>query len=442
MAEPLTAYVADFARVAKRLPGPAWLRDTRSAALERFNTLGFPTTRHEDWKYTSVAALEKRAWKLADGDAEAVAPRMIEGLVFPELDCHLLVFINGSFQPDYSRINALPSGAVVSGLAGALECNADSIRVHLARYADYQDHAFVAFNTAFMGDGAYIALADNVTLLEPIHLLFITAGITQASLTHPRNLIVAGANSKATVIEHHVGFSEIDYLTNAVTEIVAAPGASIEHIKLQQENLKGSHIATVQVHQERDSTVISHSVSLGAMLARVDLNFELHAEGCTSTLNGLYVAGSRQHMDHHTRVDHLKPRCTSREYYKGVLDGRARGVFNGKVVVHQDAQQTDAHQVNNNLLLSGDAEVDTKPQLEIYADDVKCAHGSTVGQLDEEMVFYLRSRGIDQESARSLLTYAFANDVLERIRLEALRVRLEQVLIARLPQGQRVKEML
>ena len=258
---------------------------------------------------------------------------------------------------------------------------------------------------------------------------------------YPRNVLAAEEGARATVVEHYTGPAGSAYFTNAVTQITTGADATIEHYKLQQEGLQAFHVGGIHATQARASRFASHSLSLGAALARNDISTTFDAQGCEATLNGLYLAGGRQHVDHHTRMDHVKPRGTSREYYRGVLDGAARGVFNGKVTVHEGAQQTDAHQANHNLLLSKDAEVDTKPQLEIYADDVKCTHGATVGQLDDAALFYLRSRGVNEALARSLLVYAFAHDVIDRIRVAPLRAHLEQVLLARLPQGERIKEL-
>jgi Fe-S cluster assembly protein SufD len=355
------------------------------------------------------------------------------------MDCHLLFFVNGHYLPEFSKIAALPEAVHVGSLAQGLNQQPEKVRHHLGRHADYGRHALVALNTAFWADGAYIDLPAGCVLDKPIHVLFLATG--EAAAAHPRNLIIVGPKAQARVVEHYAGAGNAEYFNNAVTEIVLEEGAQLEHCKLQQEAVKSSHITTLQVAQKRSSKFVSHSISLGAALARHDINVDLQ-EDTVCTMNGLYVVGGRQHVDHHTCIDHSKPRGTSREFYKGVLDGRSRGVFNGKVVVYPDAQLTDAQQSNKNLLLSVDAEVDTKPQLEIFADDVKCAHGATVGQLDEQMLFYLRSRGIEEAAARSLLTYAFADEVLKHISMAAVRSRLEEILINRLPDGQRIREFL
>jgi Fe-S cluster assembly protein SufD len=290
-----------------------------------------------------------------------------------------------------------------------------------------------------MADGLYLHLPRGTSIAEPIHALFISTA--NDAVAHPRNVIIGEEGTEATVVEHYAGLNDASYLTNAVTQIFAAGNAAITHYKLQQETSRALHFAGIHAAQSRASRLESHSIALGALLARNDITTAFDAEGCEATLNGLYLVGGRQHVDHHTRIDHAQPHGTSREYYKGILDGASRGVFNGKVIVHPGAQRTDAHLANHNLLLSKAAEIDTKPQLEIDADDVKCTHGATVGQLDDAQMFYLRSRGVDEAMARSLLTFAFAHDVIGRIRIASLRTRLEQVLFARLPQGERIREL-
>jgi Fe-S cluster assembly protein SufD len=438
-------YLAQYEQAHARLPGRglAWLEETRRGALERFATLGFPAPREEAWRYTPVSPIAGRRFRLAeppgDGlDFDRIVPHTLGGI-----DHHLLVFVDGSYAPALSRPLPLPKGVVLCSLAQALERTPERLEAHLARHADSSARAFTALNTAFLADGAYIHLPRGVRLAEPIELLFLsrTRGDAPAA-AHPRNLIVAEEGSGALIIERYAALQEGAYFTNAVTEIFTGPGAVLEHYKLQQEALNAYHIGELHVEQARDSVFISHSISLGGALVRNDLRAVLGAEGADCTLNGLYLAGGRQHVDNHTRIDHAKPHGTSRELYKGILDGAARGVFNGKVVVHPDAQKTDAQQQNKNLLLSRNAEIDTKPELEIYADDVKCTHGATVGQLDRDTLFYLRSRGIDLEDARSLLTYAFATDVLQHVRLAPLRASIERVLVERLPKGERIKEFL
>jgi Fe-S cluster assembly protein SufD len=412
----------------------------RKAAISRFAALGFPTTRHEEWKYTNVAPLTRIPFQTARGGAHGLTSEALAAATIPELVCTQLVFVNGHFAPELSSLRPLPRGVEVGDLATALARHPEWLKAHLARYAGYEDQAFIALNTAFMRDGAAVYLPRGSVVEEPIHLIFMTIPRREALVSHPRNLIVMGDDTQATVIESYIAPATGVYFTNAVTEMVLGQNAIADHSKLEWESLEAFHIATLQVHQERSSSLASHSIAVGGALVRNDLNVVLTGEGGESTLNGLFMGTSQQHIDNHTRIDHVKPHCTSRELYKGILDAKARGVFNGKIVVHKDAQKTDAIQANKNLLLSEDASIDTKPQLEIFNNDVKCSHGSTIGRLDEESIFYLRSRGLGQEAARSLLTYAFASEIVNRIKLDPLRAKLNDVLLARLPRGQMAKE--
>jgi Fe-S cluster assembly protein SufD len=434
-------FVADFARVAPALPGAAapWLTRLRRRAFDRFAQTGLPTQRDEDWKYTSVAAIAKRPFAVlpAGSAGSLVTAHEIEALRFGSNAHHLLVFVDGRYAPALSAVGELPGGVTLGSLATALD-RAPAILEALL--ADDRHHTvFAALNTAFMADGLYLHLPRGTSIAEPIHALFISTA--NDAVAHPRNVIIGEEGTEATVVEHYAGLNDASYLTNAVTQIFAAGNAAITHYKLQQETSRALHFAGIHAAQSRASRLESHSIALGAALARNDITTAFDAEGCEATLNGLYLVGGRQHVDHHTRIDHAQPHGTSREYYKGILDGASRGVFNGKVIVHPGAQRTDAHLANHNLLLSKAAEIDTKPQLEIDADDVKCTHGATVGQLDDAQMFYLRSRGVDEAMARSLLTFAFAHDVIGRIRIASLRTRLEQVLFARLPQGERIREL-
>ena len=436
--------LADFARTHATLPGARvpWLVSARQVALERFAQNGFPGARDEDWKYTSVAAIEKNAFVAAlrdDGDEHAAAA-LVEQFSLTGA-AHLLVFVNGRYAPALSAPGRLPAGATLASVAGMLESSPETLEAYLSD--DHGQTVFGALNTAFMADGAYLHLARGTVVEQPIHLLFIaTQAGASGALISPRNLIVAEDGAQATVIEHYAGSDAAVYLTNAVTQIFTGANAAIEHYKLQQEAPQAFHIAGIHAQQARDSRLSSHSVSLGALLARNDISTRFAATGCDATFGGLYLVGGRQHVDNHTRIDHAQANGTSRETYRGVLDGHSRAVFNGQVIVRPGAQKTDARQANHNLLLSRDAEIDTKPQLEIYDNDVKCTHGATVGQIDDNQLFYLRARGIEETMARSLLVHAFAGDLIERIRVASLRTRLEQILLARLPQGERIRELI
>jgi Fe-S cluster assembly protein SufD len=434
------AYEEDFAAfVASRPAGePERLRELRREAFARFVALGFPTLRQESWRYTDVSAIARTRFKPAfrdrlDGAGDA------ERFFFD--GCTHLVFGNGGFQPALSACGAVPSGLAITGLAQALRETPALVDRYLGRYASFADHPFVAWNTAFVEDGAFVYVPKGVVVEGPIHVVYVAAPGAEPTAAFPRTLIVAGENSQLTVVESYVALGgATPYLSCGVTEIVCEDGAVVDHYKLQREGAEGFHVATQQVWMGRGASFSSHSLSLGARLARHDVNAVLAGEGGDAILNGLYLVRGEQHVDTQMRVDHVAAHCGSHELYKGILDGRSRGVFNGRIHVHRGAQKTDAKQTNRNLLLSRTALVNTNPQLEIFADDVKCTHGSTVGQLDAEAVFYLRSRGIGQEAAKSLLTYAFASDVVERIKLAPLRHDLEAHLFAWLPGGEIVRE--
>jgi len=329
----------------------------------------------------------------------------------------------------------------ITSLADALSARPEVLEAYLGRCLPDVSHGFTALNTALLADGAYVHLSRGVSLEQPIHILYVTTDEAEAMLMQPRNLVVAEPDSQATLIEHYVANGETAYWTNTLTEVVAEANASVTHYRLQEEGLRAFHVGGLHVHLDRDSRFTSHGIDFGGRLVRNELRSVLDAEGAECHLNGLSVLGGRQHVDNHTHIDHASPRGTSREFYKGILDGRARGVFHGRIVVHPHAQHSDAEQLNHNLLLSRDAEADSKPQLEIYADDVKCSHGATVGQLDTDALFYLRSRAVDEAAARDLLTYAFARDVLQRIGLEPVRLQLERHLASGLLHGRDIREL-
>jgi Fe-S cluster assembly protein SufD len=414
----------------------------RKAAIARFAELGFPTLRDEEWQFTNLAPLTKIPFELAGTARDVPEADEVERATFSLREGHRLAFVNGRYVRELSSLRPLPEGVYVGSLAAALGNRSESVEPYLARYADYRGHALTALNTAFLRDGAFVHIARGKVVTEPIHLVFLSTAPGEPTVSHPRTLIVADVNSQATLIESYVGLREEIYFTNAVSEVYLGENAVIDHYKVTRESREGFHIATLQVQQERSSNFSSHSITLDGGLVRNDVNAVLGAEGSECTLNGLYLAAGRQLVDNHTRIDHAKPHCASHELYKGILDGKAHGVFNGKIFVHQDAQKTDAKQTNKTLLLSEDAVINTKPQLEIYADDVKCTHGATIGQLAEEAIFYLRSRGIGRAEARSLLTYAFANDIVSRIKVAPVRANLEHVLLAaqQLPEIQEIEE--
>lgn len=420
-------YFSSFQEL-ENAPQQPWLQRLRRAAMDRFADLGFPTTRLEEWKFTSVAPIVQTSFQAAQaaglpaGELEKIP---LAGLGYPRL-----TFVNGYFSPRLSQAGDLPKGVYAGSLAAALEEGNSVAQEHLARYARYQDHAFVALNTALLRDGAFIEIPKGIVLDRPIHLLFLKTASEQPAVSCPRVLLVIGRDSQAGFIESHLTVGGGVHFTNAVTEIAAGENAIVDHYKLQMENRRSFHVAAVQAHQDRSSAFHSYLISQGGALVRNDINSVLDGEGGECVLNGLYIAKDGQHVDNHTTLDHARPHCSSREIYKGILDGRAAAVFNGRIIVRKDAQKTDAKQTNKNLLLSEEASINTKPQLEIYADDVKCTHGATVGQLGEELLFYLRSRGIGNEEARRLLTYAFAGDIVERIKFQPLRSRLDGLLLS------------
>ena len=443
VAENTEAYFADFAQLERDplVRKAAWLEPIRKAAMERFAEAGFPTTRQEDWRFTNVSALARTPFKAAAAGANGLKLGKVKQAWLGGVAARV-VLVNGFFDPKLSDLAALPAGVSVRALAEAWESPPKSLEEHLARHAEADRNAFVALNTALFRDGAFIEIADGMALDKPIQVLFVRAGNAGGTLTHPRTLIAAGREAQATVIEGYLGFGAEPYFTNAVTEVVVGENASIEHLKLQEEGAGAYHIGTVQAYQRRSSRFLSHSVSLGAHLARHDMNSVMAGEGSECTLNGLYQIGGTQHVDHHTRLDHAMPHCSSREYYRGILDGKSSGVFSGAIIVRKDAQKTDAIQSNKNLLLSEDATINTKPELQILADDVRCTHGATVGQLDGDAIFYLRARGIGLEAARRLLTRAFANDVIARVSFGPAREQLESKLMTRLSEGWKPDEVL
>ncbi|MDQ3811169.1 MAG: Fe-S cluster assembly protein SufD, partial [Chloroflexota bacterium] len=381
--------------------------------------------------FTSVAPIAESEFRTLQEPSGDVTATDLGPFVFGRADWPMLVFVNGRFSPELSTLETLPAGVRVMELARAWHEAGDVLQRHLTTVAGFQDNAFTALNTAFMYDGALVHVAKDVTVDRPIHLLFVSDAEAAKGVAHPRNLIVAERHANVTVLESYVALTDATYFTNAVTEVVVGDGATVRHYKIQRESDRAFHVGTTQAHQGRDSHYISFSFATGAALSRTNIYTVLGGEGCGATLNGLYMVDGEQHCDHQTRIEHAQPNCFSREVYKGILDGVSHGVFNGKVYVRPIAQKTDGKQTNNNLLLSDRARVDTKPQLEIFADDVKCTHGATVGRIDELALFYMKSRGIDNALARKLLTYAFAADVLETIEVAAVREGLEGLVLER-----------
>lgn len=407
-------------------PADPVLRGQREQALERFLAHGFPGTREESWRYTNLRNLTRRVFVPA-GDS-AISVEQLNACRIPDLDGHLLVFLDGRFQPQHSDQD-LPTGLGVSHL-----------EVQDSDEPGQTLPAFSNLNTAFASDARLLQVDANTSLETPLYLLFINSDNAQPTMLHPRIELSAGANSRFSLVEHHVSLGQDENLVNSVININLHAGARLTHTRIQDASSKSFQICRVNVDQARDSHYTHHHICLGSALARMDIDVSLREPGAEAELYGLMLGKGRQHMDTHTQIDHIAPRTQSREVYRCVLDGKSRGVFNGKVIVHPDAQKIEAHQASNNLLLSEQAEIDTKPELEIYADDVKCSHGATVGQLDKAALFYLLSRGIERSMARSLLVFAFADEIVAGIGETSIRHAMEKRIVSQLPDGDRLRE--
>jgi Fe-S cluster assembly protein SufD len=406
----------------------------RRAAIQQFAQNGFPTTRQEEWRFTNISPITKI-------DFQPILQYELRGISRDDIKKYLLdgaihvVFVNGMFSSELSNIANLPQGVMVGSLAETLKKHPEKIQPYIDRLVKGEESAFTALNTAFIKDGGCILVPKDSMIDRPIQFLFIASDHEQVYAAQPRNLIVVGVNSQCKVVETYVGLAQNAYLTNTVTEIVLGENSHLEHDKLQVENMNAFHIGTTQIQMNAASQYTSNAISLGGSLIRNNITAVFDAEGSECTLNGLSLGSGTQVIDNHTAIDHAKPHCNSHELYKAILDGGSKGVFNGKIFVRKDAQKTDAKQTNRTLLLSDDATINAKPQLEIFADDVKCTHGATIGQLDDEQVFYLRSRGIDLAAARDILTFAFAGDVVNRITIEPLRQKVERIIRTRLGVG-------
>lgn len=423
---------------------PKWLRTLQRSARERFDALGYPSTRQEAWKYTSVESLSKinfEPFELGAADCKGgeLENDLVERSVFYRPGDTRLVFLNGYFQPELSSFHSLPKEVVGGCFRDLLANDGRVIEKFLGREAAFKDRPFVALNTSLMRDGALLLIPKGVVVEQPIYLCHYSWATGSATATHPRNLIIAEEGSQATIVEIYMGGGEQAYFTNAVTEIIVEENASVDHTKLQQESGKAYHISSVDVRQYRDSRFSSFSISLGSSLSRNEISTVLDAEGAECELDGFFMVTGRQHVDNQTSIDHAKPHGTSNELYKGILDGSSTGVFNGRIIVRPDARKTSARQTNKNLVLSDGALMNTKPLLEIFNNDVKCNHGATIGRLDENQVFYLRSRGMGEHQARSLLTYAFASDLIHRIKVPSLQSALEKLIFRRLMASEMVR---
>jgi Fe-S cluster assembly protein SufD len=417
----LDNYLDNYSQFEKLAAGRnlPWLRRLREDAFARFCEVGFPTTHDEDWRFTNVSAISQMRFRLAQNGSQNVSPERVNQWRKPST--LQLAFVNGRFSPALSDISGLPAGVKVSSVRQELERDPGAMEAHLGRYLNIRRDPFSALNSAFAEDGAYVQVLRGTVLREAIYLLFISTPGHAPLMTSPRNLIVAEEGTEASVVEDYVSLGDGVGFSNAVTELVAGDSAVISHYMIEREHRNSFNVSTLRIQQGRSASVASHSVLLGGALVRNNVHPVLAGEGGECLINGLFAANGRQHHDNYMLVEHASPHCGSRQFYNGILDGNAHGVFHGRIIVHKDAQKTDAKQTNRNLLLSDDAQIDTKPQLEIYADDVKCTHGATIGQIEENALFYLRSRGIDEISARRLLLLAFANECLDRMQQEPVR---------------------
>ncbi len=405
-----------------------WLRKIREGGFARFGETGFPTLRDEDWRFTNLSAIAQTPFRLVRNGHALPLRSDIEPYRVAGAACEL-VFVDGRFAPEISYLGELPARVKVANLAAELARDPGAVEAHLGRYLDIRRDPFSALNTAFIEDGAYIHIGKGVVLEAPIHLLFISVAHGAPAVNHPRNLIIAEENSQATFIEDYISLGQGEKaLCNTATELIAGDHSVISHYMIEREHDQAFNVSTLRIQQGRSADVSSHSVLVGGAIVRNNVHPVLAGEGGECLINGLFVGSGRQHLDNYMLVEHASPHCGSRQFYNGILDGHAHGVFHGRIIVHKDAQKTDAKQTNRNLLLSDTAQIDTKPQLEIYADDVKCTHGATIGQIEEDSLFYLRSRGIDEASARRLLLMAFASECLDRMKEGPARTHVERLI--------------
>ena len=404
----------------------------RARGFARFSEVGFPTTRLESWRFTNVGPVTQRRFAVpapTQPEPSAITPFELTGVEGPQIVC-----VDGRYSPQLSSVGGLPAGVELRSLADVLATDPQVVDRQLAQLARFDDPAasFTALNTGLLQDGLVVRIPDHTILETPIRLLFVSTGGDDV-MSHPRTLIVAGANSQVRLVESYASLSDGAYLTNAVTEVFVGDNAVVDHYKLLRESVEAFHVASMHLRLERSATFSSNSITLGGAIVRNEVMAELQGEGGECTLNGLYLVNDTRLVDNHTTIHHAKPHCNSHELYKGILDGQGRAVFNGKIIVAIDAQKTDAKQTNKALLLTEEAQINTKPELEIFADDVKCTHGATIGQLDADALFYLRSRGLDREQARDVLIHAFASDLVNRIEIAPIREQLDAVLLQQLP---------
>lgn len=428
-------FIENYQRFEKSLNGEKTesFHMIRQNALSKFSSMNIPTIKDEEWKYTNISPIIKHNFSVFPPKKDTL-PEIIGKFLFDKLEHHLLVFINGEFRKDLSRLNELPNNVEVGSLSVAIKNNHPVLLKHFGKYAEDSNNLFTALNSAYTKDGAFILVTKGLIVEDPIHIIFLNIAEEEKFIVQPRNLFITEDNSKVTLIEHYVSSNDGIYFNNAVTEIFVGENSIVDHIKLQEESPRAFHIGRMEVDQERYSNFSSHLISTGAEFSRNEFTTRFKGEGGQSMLNGLFMIREEQFFDAHTMIDHAMPQCNSHEHYKGILQDKARGVFNGKVMVRPDAQKTNAFQENNSILLSDDAVMNSKPQLEIFADDVKCSHGATVGKLDEDAKFYLKTRGIGEEAATAMLIHAFASDVIKSVKIESLRDYLEEIISKRFNQ--------
>ncbi len=430
----LSSYLEAFSQVQQRASRqPAWLRSLREDAFGRFCDMGFPTPKDEAWRFTNVAPIARESFRLPNDGPSDLTIEDLRPFLLSVAACRL-VFVNGRFAAELSDCGALPSGVEAGSLAVEIDRRPEAHEATLGKHLDLQRNPFCSLNTALLEDGAYVRLGRGTVLTAPVHLLFVSTESDETLMVHPRNLILAERDTQADIVEEHVSLGDGKLLSNPATELVASENAILAHHMIECENRKTFHISTLQIQQERNTSVSSHSVLIGGALVRNNVHPVLAGEGGECLINGLFLGEDTQHLDNYMLVDHAAPHCSSHQFYNGILSGRSHGVFHGLILVRKDAQKTDAKQTNRNLLLSDNAQIDTKPQLEIYADDVKCTHGATIGQLDEKALYYLRSRGIDETTARELLLFAFAGECTGRIRSTPVREHVERLVRQSLPE--------
>jgi Fe-S cluster assembly protein SufD len=426
-------YLTEFRRRAGNgaAGAPQWLRDLRQASIERFAAVGFPTTREEAWRFTDVSPVAGTPFAPPQGSGTRTSSQAVEAILGGP-SAPRLVFVDGAYDAALSSVSGLPSGVRLGSLGDVLRGDGELLARHVGRYARIEQNPFTALNTAFLEDGALVHIAPGLSVEQPIYLLFLTSPAGQGSLVQPRSLVVLERGATAAVVETYATLDGGQHLTNSVTELVLDEGAQAQHLRIQRESDTAFHMATSQSYQGKDSRLLSCSVAFGSALSRHDVNAVLDGTGAELLLNGLSVLAGRQHVDHHTTIEHARPHCESHELFNGIFADHARGVFTGRIIVRPGAQQTDSKQTNNNVLLSETARADSQPQLEIYADDVKCTHGATIGPLDPNALFYLQTRGVGVQDARQLLTYGFAADVVSRLEVPELRERLDRLVGTRL----------